>query len=144
MSDVDEATLNAASRRHAAQMRPIAPTLEDVFVTLTRATHRRSAESLRRYAARGVADQQTHTSRSATPHATDRSKAPVRTDPLAGFLAILIKEFVHIRRQPSTLFFMLVIPVIQTLIFGYAIEHADRQHPHGRVTTSTDGSIAAN
>ena len=35
--------------------------------------------------------------------------------------AILVKEFVHIRRQPTTLFFMLVVPLIQTIIFGYAI-----------------------
>lgn len=50
------------------------------------------------------------------------TRAPVRANRLAGFLAILIKEFVHLRRQPSTLFFLLVIPVIQTLIFGYALE----------------------
>ena len=34
----------------------------------------------------------------------------------------MLKEFSHIRRQPSTLFFMLVVPVMQTIIFGYAIE----------------------
>src|SRR6185436_14231079 len=42
--------------------------------------------------------------------------------PMWGLLAILVKEFSHIRRQPSTLFFMLVIPVIQTLIFGVALD----------------------
>jgi ABC transporter DrrB family efflux protein len=36
--------------------------------------------------------------------------------------AILLKEFVHIRRQPSTLFFMFVIPVVQMLIFGVALD----------------------
>ncbi len=35
--------------------------------------------------------------------------------------AVLIKEFFHIRRQPTTLFFMLVVPVMQTVIFGWAI-----------------------
>ncbi len=44
-----------------------------------------------------------------------------RTPELRGLWAILVKEFFHIRRQPSTLFFMLVVPVIQTIIFGYAI-----------------------
>jgi ABC transporter DrrB family efflux protein len=34
---------------------------------------------------------------------------------------VLIKEFFHIRRQPTTLFFMLVVPVMQTIIFGWAI-----------------------
>lgn len=55
------------------------------------------------------------------------SEPPARVRPRRGrttdgLRAILAKEFVHIRRQPSTIFFMLVIPVIQTLIFGYAIE----------------------
>lgn len=39
-----------------------------------------------------------------------------------GLTAVMVKEFSHIRRQPSTLFFMFVIPVIQTIIFGYAID----------------------
>jgi len=39
-----------------------------------------------------------------------------------GFWAICMKEFSHVRRQPSTLFFVLVVPVMQTLIFGYAID----------------------
>jgi len=41
---------------------------------------------------------------------------------LTGLLAIMTKEFSHIRRQPSTLFFMFVVPVMQTIIFGYAID----------------------
>jgi ABC transporter DrrB family efflux protein len=39
-----------------------------------------------------------------------------------GLIAIMVKEFSHIRRQPSTLFFMLVVPVMQTIIFGWAID----------------------
>jgi ABC transporter DrrB family efflux protein len=35
---------------------------------------------------------------------------------------MLLKEFSHIRREPATIFFMLVVPVLQTIIFGYAIE----------------------
>jgi len=41
---------------------------------------------------------------------------------MTGFLAILLKEFSHIRREPSTLIFMLVVPVLQTIIFGFAIQ----------------------
>jgi ABC transporter DrrB family efflux protein len=41
---------------------------------------------------------------------------------LAGLLAILLKEFVHVRRERASLVFMFAIPVLQTLIFGYAIE----------------------
>ncbi len=39
-----------------------------------------------------------------------------------GLLAILSKEFSHIRRQPVTLFFAFVVPVMQLTIFGYAID----------------------
>lgn len=38
-----------------------------------------------------------------------------------GLVAILLKEFAHIRREPMTLFFALVIPVLQLTIFGYAV-----------------------
>ena len=38
-----------------------------------------------------------------------------------GLAAILLKEFAHIRREPSTLFFALVVPVFQLALFGYAI-----------------------
>jgi ABC transporter DrrB family efflux protein len=34
----------------------------------------------------------------------------------------MVKESFHIRRQTSTIFFMLVVPSMQTLIFGFAIE----------------------
>lgn len=37
-----------------------------------------------------------------------------------GVLAVLLKEFSHIRRQPSTLFFALLVPAMQLIIFGYA------------------------
>lgn len=39
-----------------------------------------------------------------------------------GFLAILLKEFSHIRRERGTLFFAFLIPVLQLTIFGYAID----------------------
>ncbi|MCA9050092.1 MAG: ABC transporter permease, partial [Planctomycetaceae bacterium] len=32
-----------------------------------------------------------------------------------------LKEFSHIRREPTTLFFMFVVPVLQTIVFGFAI-----------------------
>ena len=38
-----------------------------------------------------------------------------------GLLAILLKEFAHIRREPATLFFAFIVPVFQLTIFGYAI-----------------------
>ena len=96
----------------AASIRPIEPSLEDVFVTLTRnATTAQQSPRL----SRGLSERK------------DGPPAPRRTtsekpDVLRGFGAIFIKEFAHIRRQPSTLFFMLVIPVMQMLIFGYALQ----------------------
>jgi len=40
---------------------------------------------------------------------------------LSGFSAIFRKEFSHIRREPATLFFTLIVPLIQTVVFGFAI-----------------------
>ena len=39
-----------------------------------------------------------------------------------GFAAILLKEFSHIRRDRSTLFFAFAVPALQLTIFGYAID----------------------
>ncbi|MEQ1891115.1 MAG: ABC transporter permease [Planctomycetota bacterium] len=46
-----------------------------------------------------------------------------RTRPalFSGLVAVLLKEFVHVRRERSTLFFLFVIPILQTIVFGYAI-----------------------
>ena len=106
-------------------IRPVAPTLEDVFVTLT-----------------GQAEQ---SRKDGTPFATvvsGEESAPAEAEPLSpeppqepsrsvararpgrstdGFWAILRKEFSHLKRQPSTLFFILLVPMLQTLIFGFAI-----------------------
>ena len=38
-----------------------------------------------------------------------------------GFLAILLKEFAHIRRDRTTILFTFVVPALQLTIFGYAI-----------------------
>ena len=46
-----------------------------------------------------------------------------------GFLAIFLKEFLHIRRERSTLFFVLLVPALQLTIFGYAIDVTIRHIP---------------
>jgi ribosome-dependent ATPase len=38
-----------------------------------------------------------------------------------GFLAVIAKEFVHIRRDRLTVFFAFVVPALELTIFGYAI-----------------------
>jgi len=39
---------------------------------------------------------------------------------MKGFWAILIKELVHIRRDPATIFFAVLVPAAQLTIFGFA------------------------
>lgn len=121
------------------QVRPITPSLEDVFVTLSRAEGLNHDEDTHT----GTVPEATTTQASAAQAETSdaltepqiapeklpgdtkaRSKqAPhFRQKMLAGFWAILVKEFSHIRREPSTLLFAFAVPVLQTLIFGFAID----------------------
>ena len=41
--------------------------------------------------------------------------------PFAGLRSIALKEFLHIRRDRTTLIFALITPLLQLLIFGFAI-----------------------
>ena len=114
-----------------AEIRPIAPTLEDVFVTLTGAADQRREAGeptgptvrLDEEPEDGVLETaeepETRHSASADLTSPENTLTGRSTD---GFTAICLKEFSHIRRQPATLVFLLIVPVIQTLIFGYAIE----------------------
>ncbi len=113
-----------------ATARPITPTLEDVFVTLTRAASKGkppaaivptpvSKES--QASAAASAEVRQPVSLSTSGHSTP-APARRRVGFLSGFLAILLKEFAHIRRQPTTLFFLFAVPLIQTFIFGYALD----------------------
>jgi len=149
------------------QIRPIAPTLEDVFVTLTRAAEETAAAPPP--ASHGVSgltpvhgDGASETSRTAegTAEGTDEGTAEELADPpivpdvhprepepaqarssLRGFVAMLLKEFSHIRREPATILFMLVVPVMQTVIFGYAIQQEIENIP--TVVFDLDGRQAA-
>jgi ABC transporter DrrB family efflux protein len=124
----------------SAQARPIEPTLEDVFVTLSRAAEQRAdrtdpAVATAANAALGGTDEsllldrvapttepREDTLRDETPPSRPANGEATLRRAMWGFGAVLTKEFFHIRRQPTTIFFMLVIPTLQTLIFGYAID----------------------
>ncbi len=147
---LDEAGLRRLTSDPHTEVREIAPSLEDVFVTLTRslADHSRTVDS-----ARASSQTPEPPAPDTTADANDlSSNAPVqstpslpdpmsRAGPLFGLLAILLKEFSHIRRQPTTLIFMLVVPVLQTLIFGYAINTKIEHIP--TVVYDLDGRQAA-
>lgn len=107
-----------------SQSRPIEPTLEDVFVTLSRAAERGDTDERPNYEEflSTVSDHaEPATWPEIEPAAAAEREEPTRPKLMWGFRAVLTKEFFHIRRQPTTIFFMLVIPTLQTLIFGYAI-----------------------
>jgi ribosome-dependent ATPase len=112
------------------QARPIAPTLEDVFVTLSRTADASArAEQIKVSPAENA--QENPPAPDQPPPIPAAGGPTVRPAALhqprwfaafAGFTAILLKEFAHIQREPSTLFFMFIVPVLQTFIFGVAID----------------------
>jgi len=117
----DEDALRRALAPETLEIRGDRADLEDVFVALTR---------------QGSLQPGAPGSSPALPLASDeqgrnREQNGARLEPGvpgggrgklgAGFLAVFLKELVHVRRERSTLFFLFVIPVLQTILFGYAI-----------------------
>ena len=52
-----------------------------------------------------------------------------RRNPFSGLVSVMIKEFIHIRRDPATFFFVIVIPMIQMLIMGFGVNANVRNIP---------------
>ncbi len=105
------------------QVRPVPPSLEDVFVTLTRKAGAQSA-GLQADAAPPAPTRPPAAAPGHAPREVEPTPAEPRLqrEPVRGLGAMLRKEFCHLRRERSTLFFILLIPVVQLLIFGYAIQ----------------------
>ncbi|TWT80159.1 putative ABC transporter ATP-binding protein YbhF [Planctomycetes bacterium CA13] len=115
----------------AEDTREIAPSLEDVFVTLTNNAEKQTPQdpdqanenATQLTTEPAIATEPTfHESAEEIPDDATAIENPSYRGTYTGLWAVLLKELVHIRRQPTTLFFMLVIPAIQTTIFGYAID----------------------
>ena len=140
--------------------RPIHPTLEDVFVTLSRAAEERRQQAVREAANPAsttptpppdnnltpppepvIPTVVTPSQSAAASTPPSPTPTPTRAEPLWGFWAILLKEFSHIRREPSTLFFMFVVPIVQTMIFGFAIDTQIENIP--TIVLDLDGRVHA-
>jgi ABC transporter DrrB family efflux protein len=164
-----EASLREQSER--IEIHSATPTLEDVFVTLTRNAETRARQSAPldgNRPARSTNQDLGPVDRAASPvdeaiagstgipestsPPSEAAPPPIEIEPRKpgwsrrgrewnGFWAIVVKEFVHIRRQPTTLFFMFLVPVLQTIIFGYAINTQIENIP--TVVLDYDGRTAA-
>jgi len=62
-----------------------------------------------------------------SPASTRRNRRPPVNNTFRGFSAVFYKESLHIRRDFSTLFFSLIIPILQMFLLGYAIDTNVRQ-----------------
>jgi ABC-2 type transport system permease protein len=82
------------------------------------------------------------------PDAAPAPAAPARTRPpapgprlsLGRFLAVLIKEFIQMRRDRVTFAMMIGLPIIQLMLFGFAI-NADPRHLPTLLEANDDGPL---
>ena len=119
-STISEADLSQERLR----LTPISASLEDVFISLTK----RYDEKREKGIAIDLIDQSperiTGQNMPDLAYKTCENKAKDRSKndrSLSGLGAVFLKEFFHIRRQPVTLFFVFLVPVIELLLFGFAI-----------------------
>jgi ABC-2 type transport system permease protein len=60
---------------------------------------------------------------------TTSTPPPAHRNAFFGLRPVARKEFTHILRDPTTLFFALLIPILQLFLFGYAVDTNVRQIP---------------
>lgn len=56
------------------------------------------------------------------PDAAGNTEGARRGGPFYGLVSVARKEVLHLRRDPATLVFALVIPLFQLILFGYAVD----------------------
>lgn len=138
-----------------ADVREVAATLEDVFVRLTATAEEAETAStpLKTFSGPAQSDaleaEETeltpkHDEPNSTPQhipKPDPQEKPYRPHSMLGLTAVALKEFSHIRRQPTTLIFLFIVPVFQIILFGYAINTKIEQIP--MVVLDFDGRTPA-
>ena len=89
--------------------------------------------------------------RSPDPGAPDRGQSSGRGLSLNRILAVLTKEFIQLTRDRLTYAMILVMPIVQLMLFGYAINSDPRDLPtavlvqdHGPMARSTLSALAHN
>lgn len=117
-------------------LRPVRPSLEDVFVRLTSLDEEAAMDARKRSVFPSESEEPDSSERQyETGRETDLpeevrestaakpvpSAAKKRMRSTSGLGAVCAKEFCHILRQPTTLFFVFLVPIFQLLVFGYAI-----------------------
>ncbi|MCB0330442.1 MAG: ABC transporter ATP-binding protein/permease [Bdellovibrionales bacterium] len=107
----DEFSQRLGVPRGELHLKEAQPSLEDVFVSLTRENHDYGSYNDDKLPAP-----------TEEPEITNTEVQRTRLLSFRGFTAVLLKEFSHILREPSTLFFMFLVPLLQLTIFGYAID----------------------
>ena len=119
--EFDEAELRRALAPAALELRADDADLEDVFVALTRQGGAAPPGAPGSSLAPPLPSPPTASTEEASRGNAGPEPGAPGAKPGTGFLAVFLKELVHVRRERSTLFFLFVIPVLQTVLFGYAI-----------------------
>jgi drug efflux transport system permease protein/drug efflux transport system ATP-binding protein len=133
LCEIAQSTISEAYRsKESLRLTPINASLEDVFISLTKQYDEKrekgiaidlideSPEQIPNQNRREHADESPENETKEKPKPDDRRRSK-NGRPLSGLGAVFLKEFFHIRRQPVTLFFVFVVPVIELLLFGFAI-----------------------
>src|SRR5271169_5368013 len=76
---------------------------------------------------------------SSSPTNTRPSRSLPMLNPFRGFSAVFYKETLHVRRDFATLFFSLIIPILQMFLLGFGIDTNIRQI--NTVVYNADGRV---